>query len=78
MSNVVHMAMLQHYQEIIGMGPEAVPLILEEFRRQPAHWFWALQAITLADPVPEEVRGNMNKMAAAWVKWGIDNGYSPV
>jgi hypothetical protein len=33
------MAMLPPYQQIIGMGPPAVPLILEELRREPDQWF---------------------------------------
>ncbi len=71
------MAMLPPYQKIIGMGPEAVPLILEELRRHPGYWFWALRMITDEDPVPKEVRGNMEKMIEAWVGWGVANGHLP-
>ena len=39
------MAMLKPYQRIVGMGL-SVPLILEELRREPDQWFWALEAIT--------------------------------
>ena len=77
MSNESQMAMLPPYQKIIGMGPQAVPLILEELRREPGFWFWALQMITDADPVPLEDRGKMSKMVAAWIAWGIANGYLP-
>lgn len=46
------MAMLPSCQRIIGMGPVVVPLILEELRREPDHWFWALEMLTEDDPVP--------------------------
>ena len=34
------------YEEIIAMGPPAVPLILRELRDWPGHWFRALKRIT--------------------------------
>src|SRR5688500_4731850 len=68
------MAMLRPYQAIIGMGLPVVPLILEELRREPDHWFWALEAITGENPIPEEARGYVEKMAAAWVEWGKREG----
>ena len=58
------------YQRIIGMGEAAIPLILNEFDRQPNHWFWALHSITDEDPVPEDCQGNISKMASAWIEWG--------
>ena len=44
------------YQKIIGMGEKALP-------------FWAPKAITCEDPVPKELRGNLQLMAEAWLKW---------
>ena len=58
------------YQQIIGLGPAAVPLLLEELRREPDHWFWALAAITGEDPVPPGSRGRLVEMAEAWLNWG--------
>lgn len=63
------------YQRIIGLGPAVVPLILRELGREPDHWFWALKAITGADPVPSEERGNVRAMAARWLTWGREQGY---
>lgn len=63
------------YQRIIGMGAAAVPLLLEELRHQPDHWFWALQSITGENPVPEEARGDIEGMGAAWLSWGQRHGY---
>jgi hypothetical protein len=75
MSNTAQMAMLPSYQQIIGMGDPAVPFLLEELRREPDHWFWALQAITLENPVPSDAAGKVRLMARAWVEWGIREGY---
>jgi hypothetical protein len=75
-SNVAKRAIHPAYQEIIGMGERAVPLLLAELRREPDDWFWALQAITGANPVPEASRGKLQEMAAAWIQWGLQNGFS--
>lgn len=68
---VIHPA----YQRIIGMGQPVVPLIFRELEREPDHWFWALQAITGENPVLTTQRGNLTKMAEAWLEWGKTNGY---
>jgi hypothetical protein len=68
------MAMLRPYQAIIGMGLPVVPLILEELRREPDHWFWALEALTGENPVPTEVDGDMSRVSEAWLKWGRREG----
>src|SRR6266487_3952605 len=41
-SSAQRIAMHRAYQQIIGLGPPAVPLILRELRREPNYWFWAL------------------------------------
>jgi hypothetical protein len=70
LSNTAQIVLLQPYQRIIGMGPEAVPLILEELQREPNQWFWALEAITGQNPVPLEARGKVSEMARSWIEWG--------
>jgi hypothetical protein len=63
------------YKAIIDLGPNVVPLLLQELEREPDHWFRALHALTGADPVPEESRGKLREMAAAWLTWGREHGY---
>jgi cold shock CspA family protein len=74
MSDVTAMVMLPSYQEIVGIGPDAVPLMLERLKRAPEHWFWALRAITGANPVPDADRGRVSAMAQEWVNWGHEHG----
>ncbi len=75
MSLVTKMSMHPAYQIIIGMGQAVVPLILRELEQELDHWFWALQAITGANPVKSEQRGRLKQMAQAWIEWGRENGY---
>jgi len=67
--------MRPEYQQIIGMGRDAVPLILEELQKEPDHWFWALAATTGEDPVPPEHKGKLSEMTKAWLEWGERHGY---
>ena len=74
-SNVAKRALHPAYQEIIGMGERVVPLLLAELRQEPDDWFWALHAITGANPVPAASHGNVSAMAEAWIQWGLEQGY---
>jgi hypothetical protein len=71
-SSATAMLMAPACQRIIGMGQDALPLILTQLKSEgddPDHWFWALWAITGANPVPAEVQGDTVKMAHAWLEW---------
>ena len=67
MSNIV---LHRSYQEIIGLGRDALPLILKKLSIEPNHWFWALRAISGEDPVPTGGIGKFDAMRNAWLKWG--------
>lgn len=64
------------YLGIIYMGAPALPLLFDELRRQPDHWFTAIQKILEGtrygpvNPVPEAHRGNLRRMTDAWLSWG--------
>lgn len=67
------------YQSIIGMGEKAIPLIISQLRIEgddPDQWFWALQAITMKNPVNADDQGDFVKMAQSWIKWAEDEGYA--
>jgi hypothetical protein len=63
------------YQEIISLGLPIVPLLLQDLEKEPEHWSYALEKITGANPVSAEDVGNLDRMAAAWLRWGRENGY---
>ena len=73
-SSLTDMFLDSAYQRIIGMGPTA-SLILRELELRPAHWFWALSAITGEDPVNPEDAGRLRRMTDAWLEWGRERGY---
>jgi hypothetical protein len=62
------------YQEIIGLGPAVLPLILRDLAETHDHWFWALRAITGENPVPVDERGRVSQMAECWLEWGRAKG----
>jgi hypothetical protein len=63
------------YRRIIELGPNVVPMILQRMSKKGGHWFWALSAITKANPVSLANRGNIPAMRKAWLKWGKAHGY---
>ncbi len=75
LSSITQIAMHPAYQQIIGMGLTAVPLILAEMEREPGHWFWALKSITGMDPTLPEDKGYMRRMTESWLRWGREHGY---
>ncbi|OFW43602.1 MAG: hypothetical protein A3J29_18815 [Acidobacteria bacterium RIFCSPLOWO2_12_FULL_67_14b] len=79
MSSVSESVLFPAYQNIIGMGETAVPFLLRQLADEgddPDQWFWALKAITGADPVNEDDLGNNLLMARSWFEWGISMGYA--
>jgi hypothetical protein len=75
LSSITEMVMQPAYQQIIGMGPSAIPLIFQSMMREPDHWFWALSSITGANPVLQEHQGKIDKMNDDWIEWGKKNLY---
>lgn len=62
------------YQEIVGMGPDVLPLLLEDLAATRTDWFWALRAISGENPVPASERGKINRMTERWLAWGHERG----
>jgi hypothetical protein len=75
LSSITDMSMHPAYQQIIGMGEPALPLLFEELRRDPDHWFWALKSITGEDPVAPGDHGKLDRMTHAWLEWAQAHGY---
>jgi hypothetical protein len=74
-SSLTKIVMSPSYQKIIGLGPSAVGLILQEIEKEgedPDWWFWALEMITGENPISAADQGNNRAMAKAWLEWGKD------
>ena len=64
------------YRGIVALGPPVVPILLRELEMDPDWWFGALRELTAADPTKPEHRGRLTLLAADWVAWGRQNGYT--
>ncbi len=63
-------------REIVAMGEVAVPLLLRELDDHPSILgLVAIKAITGTNPFPPETRGDIARMAEAWLTWGLEHGY---
>ena len=75
MSSIISISTNMNYQQIIGMGRDAIPFIIEDMAKYPDHWFWALEAITGEDSVASGSCGDIGKAAKAWIAWAKEKGY---
>jgi hypothetical protein len=65
------------YQELIALGPPALPFLFRDLEQtQDGHLSKALAVITGAHPISPEDRGQIRKVAAAWLRWARENGYT--
>jgi len=64
------------YKEIISLGPAVVPLLLRDLECNQNHWFFALSAITGANPIPPSAAGDIPAMVKAWLSWAHEKGIS--
>jgi len=62
------------YQQIIDLGWDAVPYLLDDLQRNKRFWFPALAAITGVRPFDPGDLSNPRRMAEAWLKWGRRKG----
>jgi hypothetical protein len=74
-SSTADRALHPAYQDIIGMGDRALPLLFNEMQERGGHWFWALRHITHENPVPPEDAGHIQRMTEAWLRWGRERRY---
>ncbi len=64
------------YQQILAMGPPALPLILEELRDHGGNWFYALGLIArvLGWDDPSEQAETRREAVRAWLAFGRERG----
>ena len=70
------------YRQIIEMGEAVLPLIFRELETNGGHWFWALRAITGANPEPPPQKDSAGWVALDikairkdWLRWAREQGY---
>jgi hypothetical protein len=63
-------------QEILVLGEQVVPMILRRMEDRPWFWFELLMKLTKSplDPITPDMRGDMQRMTEAWLKWGAESG----
>jgi hypothetical protein len=74
LSRLDQICMHPAYQRIIGMGPAAIPFILQDLQETQAYWFWALTAITGEEPSGSET-DDLDTLTKVWLGWGRKRGY---
>jgi hypothetical protein len=75
-SSVSEIVMHPAYQRIMSMGKQALPLILQQLRRELDHWFYALEFIAGTDG-KDVAKGadTLEDARSAWLEWGYRHGY---
>lgn len=73
LSNLSKIVMHPAYQRIMAMGPNVIPLILQELNERPGHWFWALHNLVPAGSNPAEGVKTTKDARNAWLEWGKTN-----
>lgn len=68
MSNVSQMIQHPAHLAIIGLGPDALPLLLEDLRDNGNEWFWALRAVVRSDAA--DGLESFEDARQAWIEWG--------
>ena len=74
-SSMTELMMHPAYQQVIGMGPVALPHLIRALRERPDFWFWALQAITGETPLPNPAEHTFQENVDAWLEWGRKHGF---
>lgn len=59
----------QSYQDIIKLGPDIIPILIDDMIKTQRPWFHVLCALTKENPVNEEHRGILNEIINDWIKW---------
>ncbi len=73
LSSLSRISMHPAYQRIIGLGRNAVPLILRELQERGGHWLWALHVLNDENPVPTDA--TFREAVRAWLDWGREQHY---
>jgi len=62
------------YHQIIGMGVQIIPILLERLRQGEGQWVHALSCIVGQQVHTPGMVGNPDRVIEAWLKWGDSRG----
>lgn len=62
------------YQQIIGLGWDVLPFMLDDLQKKKRFWFPALAAITGVRPFDPADLSSPRRMTEAWLNWGRRKG----
>lgn len=74
LSSITAKIMHPAYLRIIGMGIGVLPLVFEQMKKKPGHWFVALSAITGENPV--DSNADFATATEQWIDWGQSKGFT--
>ncbi len=62
------------YHQIIGMGAEVIPFLLERLKLGEGHWIYALKCISGEQAETPAMHGDADQVIEAWLAWGQGRG----
>lgn len=63
------------FKEILKLGPQIIPIILENMRNGKYIFFEALIILAKENPIKPEHLGDIEKMTQDWIDWGMEKGH---
>ena len=63
------------YQNIIGMGKDALPFIFRELSKGKGDWIYAIERITRLKENPVPGNATFKETIAIWLDWATKNDY---
>lgn len=64
-----------NYKKILDLGPEIIPFIFEELKKDRGLWYDALYELTGECPAPRNMKSSA-KRDELWMAWGRARGYT--
>src|SRR5947209_27453 len=71
-SNLSHYLDHPAYRELVALGPEAVPIIMDHYRRDDLPWEFVLQEITGVRMIDDLSAYNPTEVRQRWLDWWAD------
>lgn len=68
-SNMTEITNNYYYQQIILLGENVIPLIIQDLKYEENHWFYALEKILSFTPIKNEHKGIYNLMKLDWLNY---------